>query len=173
MYNLVLSDKGWPPALAHDRPPWRAVDARHCARGGSRGYLGEVVKGDDPGGAKREARKAATIADLCTAYLEAAECGRILTRRKAAKKPSTLATDKGRIERHIKPFRAPSEGFGSHARRHRAVSRRGNRWRDEGADQDRQARAGACNWWARNRDADSGLARRNFNVRRTARAADR
>jgi len=80
--------------------PWTPDTAREEARR----ILGEVVKGDDPGGAKREARKAATIADLCTAYLEAAECGRILTRRKAAKKPSTLATDKGRIERHIKPL---------------------------------------------------------------------
>jgi hypothetical protein len=30
--------------------------------------------------------------------------GRLLTRRKVAKKPSTLATDRGRIERHVKPL---------------------------------------------------------------------
>jgi integrase len=41
---------------------------------------------------------------MCDAYLEAAEAGRILTRRREAKKPSTLVTDKGRIERHIKPL---------------------------------------------------------------------
>jgi len=41
---------------------------------------------------------------LCDLYLADAEAGRLLTRRKAAKKASTIATDKGRIERHIKPL---------------------------------------------------------------------
>jgi hypothetical protein len=40
---------------------------------------------------------------LCDLYIGDAEAGRLLTRRKAAKKASTLATDRGRIERHIKP----------------------------------------------------------------------
>jgi hypothetical protein len=50
-----------------------------------------------------------------------AEAGRVLTRRKAAKKASTIATDRGRIDRHIKPLlgtmavpavtRADVEGF--------------------------------------------------------------
>jgi integrase len=37
-------------------------------------------------------------------YLGASEAGRVLTRRKVAKKASTLATDKGRVARHIKPL---------------------------------------------------------------------
>ena len=41
---------------------------------------------------------------MCDLYLADAEAGRLLTRRKAAKKASTIATDKGRIERHIKPL---------------------------------------------------------------------
>ena len=77
------------------------------ARDEARRLLGEVVKGDDPAAAKRSKRKAATVAELCDAYLEAAEAGRILTRRREAKKPSTLVTDKGRIERHIKPLLGP------------------------------------------------------------------
>jgi integrase len=80
--------------------PWTPDAAREEARR----LLGEVVKGDDPASAKSEARKAATVGELCDAYLEAVEAGRILTRRKAAKRPSTVATDKGRIERHIKPL---------------------------------------------------------------------
>ena len=80
--------------------PWTPDTAREEARR----LLGEVVKGDDPAAAKREARKAATVLELCERYHSAAAAGRILTRRKAAKKPSTLATDKGRIERHIKPL---------------------------------------------------------------------
>src|SRR5271166_421300 len=80
--------------------PWTPDEARDEARR----ILGEVAKGDDPAAAKKEKRKAATVAELCDDYLDAVEAGRILTRRKAAKKPSTIATDKGRVERHIKPL---------------------------------------------------------------------
>jgi integrase len=74
------------------------------ARGEARRVLGEVAKGGDPSAEKQETRKAATIGELCDAYREAAEAGRILTRRKTSKKPSTLDGDRGRIERHIKPL---------------------------------------------------------------------
>ena len=80
--------------------PWTPDLAREEAQR----LLGEVTKGYDPAAAKKEARKAATVAELCDAYLEAAEGGRILTRLKATKKASTLIGDKGRIERHIKPL---------------------------------------------------------------------
>ena len=40
----------------------------------------------------------------CDTYLEASQAGRLLTKRKIPKKASTLATDRGRIERHIKPL---------------------------------------------------------------------
>jgi integrase len=79
--------------------PWTPETARKKAQQ----LLGEVAEGRDPAEAKQEARKAATVAELCDAYIEAAEAGRLLTRRRAAKKATTLATDKGRIERHIKP----------------------------------------------------------------------
>jgi integrase len=74
------------------------------ARAEARRILGEVTQGNDPAGQKQEARKAETVSALCDAYLEATEAGRILTRRKSAKKASTLATDRGRVERHIKPL---------------------------------------------------------------------
>jgi integrase len=74
------------------------------ARGEARRVLGEVAKGGDPSAEKQEIRKAATVGELCDAYREAAEAGRILTRRKVSKKPSTLDGDRGRIERHIKPL---------------------------------------------------------------------
>ena len=66
--------------------------------------LAKVKAGGDPAGEKAADRKAATVAELCDAYLDAASTGRLLTKRKIAKKPSTLATDKGAIERHIKPL---------------------------------------------------------------------
>ena len=92
------------------RQRWQTI-GRHgspwtpdLARAEARRILGEVAKGADPAGAKQKGRRAETVAQLCEDYLEAAEAGRVLTRRKASKKPSTLATDKGRIERHIKPL---------------------------------------------------------------------
>jgi integrase len=91
------------------RQRWQTI-GRHgapwtpeMARAEARRILGEVAKGGDPAGRKQDDRKAATVAELCDAYIEASEAGRIVTRRKAAKKASTLATDKGRVERHIKP----------------------------------------------------------------------
>jgi integrase len=80
--------------------PWTPDTARDEARR----LLGEVVKGGDPAAEKLAARESKTIAELCDAYLIDAEAGRLLTRRGQAKKASTLAIDKGRIERHIKPL---------------------------------------------------------------------
>jgi len=63
-----------------------------------------VASGLDPAALKRAKRSAQSVAELCDMYLADAEAGRILTRRKAPKKASTLVTDRGRIERHIKPL---------------------------------------------------------------------
>jgi integrase len=80
--------------------PWTPDTARDEARR----ILSEVVKGKDPAGEKLAKRHAATVAELCDNYLEAATLGRLLTRRGAGKKGSTLATDRSRIEAHIKPL---------------------------------------------------------------------
>src|ERR1700678_180913 len=80
--------------------PWTPDMAREEAKR----ILGEVVKGGDPAAAKSAKRNAATVADLCEQYFAEAEAGRLLTRRQTSKKASTLATDKGRIERHIVPL---------------------------------------------------------------------
>jgi integrase len=95
---------------ADGRQRWHTI-GRHgapwtpdLARAEARRILGDVTKGLDPAAVKQEARKAATVAELCDAYIEAVEAGRVLTRHKAGKKSSTIAGDKGRIERHIKPL---------------------------------------------------------------------
>lgn len=44
------------------------------------------------------------MANLCDAYLADAASGRLLTRRRVPRAPSTLATDRSRIEAHIKPL---------------------------------------------------------------------
>jgi integrase len=80
--------------------PWTPDMAREEAKR----LLGDIVKGGDPAATKTAARKAPTVSELCDLYLQDAETGRLLTRRRSPKKASTLATDKGRIERHIKPL---------------------------------------------------------------------
>jgi integrase len=80
--------------------PWTPDTAREEARR----LLGDIVRGTDPAADKRESREAMTIAELCDAYLADAEAGRLLTRRGQPKKASTLAIDRGRIERHFKPL---------------------------------------------------------------------
>ena len=80
--------------------PWTPEMAREEARR----LLGEVVRGTDPSADRAAKRTAPTVAELCEQYYNDAEAGRLLTRRKMSKKPSTLLTDKGRIQRHIIPL---------------------------------------------------------------------
>lgn len=65
--------------------------------------LGKVANGDDPAMEAKRQRQAATIGALCDQYFEEASAGNILSRGKP-KKASTLAIDRGRIDRHIKPL---------------------------------------------------------------------
>ena len=65
------------------------------ARQAAKRLLAEVAVGADPAAARNRKREEMTVGELCDQYLLAG-CG--------AKKPSTIATDKGRIERHIKPL---------------------------------------------------------------------
>jgi integrase len=65
------------------------------ARKEARQNLAAVAKGADPAAAKKRARTAVLVGALCDDYLEAGK-GRI--------KPSTLAMDKSRIDRHVKPL---------------------------------------------------------------------
>lgn len=80
--------------------PWTPDTARDEAKR----LLGEVTTGKDPSTEKTTTRNAATVADLCDLYLTEARAGRILTRSKRAKRDSTLDSDAGRIEKHIKPI---------------------------------------------------------------------
>lgn len=80
--------------------PWTPDTAREEAKR----LLGDVARRHDPADDKRAKRNAKTVAELCDLYLRDAESGRLLTRRHTPKKASTLTTDRGRIERHIKPL---------------------------------------------------------------------
>ena len=80
--------------------PWTPDTAREEAKR----LLGDVARKHDPADEKRAKHNAKTVAELCDLYLRDAESGRLLTRRHTPKKASTLITDRGRIERHIKPL---------------------------------------------------------------------
>jgi integrase len=66
--------------------------------------LGDVIKGEDPALDRATRRKSIAVRELCDNYVAAAERGLIMGKRKLPKKKSTLYSDRGRIERHIKPL---------------------------------------------------------------------
>jgi hypothetical protein len=65
------------------------------ARTEAKKLLGSVATGQDPGAERHAKRSDLTVSELCELYLREG-C--------PTKKPSTLATDGGRIDRHIKPM---------------------------------------------------------------------
>lgn len=79
--------------------PWTPEKARTKARS----ILGEIADGTDLAAIREEEKTAPTVAEFCDRYLKDAENGLVRYRGKP-KKTSTLATDRGRIERHIKPL---------------------------------------------------------------------
>jgi integrase len=80
--------------------PWTPDMARDRAKA----LLGEIVAGADPSTEKIAMRRALTVEELCERYFEDASSGKVRTRSKLPKKASTLAIDRGRIDRHIKPL---------------------------------------------------------------------
>lgn len=74
------------------------------ARKEARRLLSEASSGKDPAAAKKAAREALTVEQLCAQYLEAAQAGLVLTRSGAAKRVSTVRADEGRINQHIVPL---------------------------------------------------------------------
>jgi hypothetical protein len=81
--------------------PWTPETARIKAQ---QVLMAAKIDGADPQAEKKARRAAATVAELCDMYLEDAEAGRLLTRRGIAKKASTVATDRSRIDTHIRPL---------------------------------------------------------------------
>jgi integrase len=74
------------------------------ARKLAKAKLGDVAKGGDPAADASADRQAMTVAQLCRDYLSAADNGLVFGKRKRPKSETTLATDRGRVERHIIPL---------------------------------------------------------------------
>jgi integrase len=66
--------------------------------------LGRIKTGDDPSEQRKLDRAAITVRELAILYFEAADRGLILGKKGTAKKSSTLAVDRGRVDRHIIPL---------------------------------------------------------------------
>lgn len=66
--------------------------------------LGGVLKGEDPVEERVTRRNSLTVMELCDRYISAAEAGLIMGKGRRPKKASTLVSDRGRVERHIKPL---------------------------------------------------------------------
>lgn len=65
--------------------------------------LAETEIGQDPSAERKEVAQILSVKEMCRTYFEEACAGRVL-RRGQPKKATTLASDKGRIERHIIPM---------------------------------------------------------------------
>jgi integrase len=74
------------------------------ARRAAKGVLGDVARGGNPAEDRVTQRKSLTVNQLCDSYLAAVDRGLIMGKRGAPKKASTIATDRGRIARHIRPL---------------------------------------------------------------------
>ena len=74
------------------------------ARSLARDKLGSVCKGEDPAEQRKAVRRAPTVADVCNWYLEQADAGRLLGRKRRPVAATTLALDRSRIETHVKPL---------------------------------------------------------------------
>lgn len=79
---------------------WTPEEARREAKA----QLGRVAHGDDPAEEREEERKALTIKQLCEQYIADMEAGLVLGKGGRPKKETTIATDVGRIRRHIIPL---------------------------------------------------------------------
>lgn len=66
--------------------------------------LADVLKGSDPVDERATRRNSLTVGELCDKYFAATDRQLILGKRGLPKKASTLSTDRGRVERHIKPL---------------------------------------------------------------------
>jgi hypothetical protein len=79
---------------------WTAESARQEAKV----QLGRVAQGDNPAEERQLDHKAITVKELCTLYINDMNAGLIRGKGGRSKKPHTISTDTGRINRHIIPL---------------------------------------------------------------------
>lgn len=74
------------------------------ARQEAKVQFGRIAQGENPAEERQLDHNSITVRELCTRYLEDLKAGLILGKGGRPKKPTTIVTDIGRIERHIIPL---------------------------------------------------------------------
>ncbi|WP_289297942.1 tyrosine-type recombinase/integrase [uncultured Reyranella sp.] len=74
------------------------------ARQEAKVQIGRVARGDNPSEERQLDHKAITVKELCALYVADLNAGLILGKGGRPKKPTTISTDTGRIDRHIIPL---------------------------------------------------------------------
>jgi len=74
------------------------------ARQEAKTQLGRVAQGEDPAEEKQIDHKSLSVKELCDLYLADLQAGLILGKGGRPKKPGTIVSDVGRINRHIVPL---------------------------------------------------------------------
>ena len=74
------------------------------ARREAKALLGQIAQGEDPAAEREEERRAVTVRELCEQYIADMEASLVLGKGGRPKKATTVATDVGRIRRHIIPL---------------------------------------------------------------------
>jgi integrase len=74
------------------------------ARQEAKVQIGRVARGDNPSEERQLDHKAITVKELCALYVADLNAGLILGKGGRPKKPTTIGTDTGRIDRHIIPL---------------------------------------------------------------------
>ncbi len=102
-YRVGHGRAAWKGRIVIGRPgsPWTVETAKREAKR----LAGIAATGGDPAAARKADENAKmSVAELCNEYLAEVEAGRVLTKFDVPKAASTLATDRGRINRHIVPL---------------------------------------------------------------------
>lgn len=79
---------------------WTAETARQEAKA----QFGRIARGENPTEERQLDQKAITVKELCALYLKDLNAGLIMGKGGRPKKPGTIGTDIGRINRHIIPL---------------------------------------------------------------------
>lgn len=74
------------------------------ARREAKALLGQIAQGEDPAAERENERRAVTVREFCEQYIADMEAGLVLGKGGRPKKATTVATDVGRIRRHIIPL---------------------------------------------------------------------
>ncbi len=90
-----------PPLVLHFGLEWGTPET---ARREAKALPGQIAQGEEPAAEREEERRAVTVREICEQYIADIEAGLVLGKGDRPRKATTVATDVGRIRRHIIPL---------------------------------------------------------------------